>query len=280
MDIPKRRELGKRMTVIAVFALVFVFAATLFAAGTNLALGLSDPVMGGLTVMWVVAIFVVVLLVGAILWGTRTKGLKEVGMGATILSIIVLGILGLAAVITPAAISPGQPSENANFEIISVGDIGGATYSQASKTLTVSATVNLTTHVMSPTHIHANFTVERTDAGPSTDVRTVAATVSQSSRTDPSSGLTYKCIASNSFGVPNVDWTMYQGGSSVSATDTLSAQMGLTPYQTGSFNVTVNFNANAFSTSDVQASDVIYAATFTIGAEVYTLQVVMATVTP
>lgn len=268
------------MTIVAAFVMVFAFAVDLLAAGTSQALSLDDKIVGGVTVTYVLGAFAVILIVGAILWGTRTKGLKEAGMAMTILSIIVLAILGLAAVITPASVAPGQPSENANFEIISVGNIGGATYSQASKTLTVSATVNKTTHVMSPTHIHANFTVERTDAGPSTDVRTVSAVVSESSRTDPSSGLTYKCIASNSFGVPNVDWTMYSGGSSVSATDTLSAQMGLTPYQTGAFNVTVNFNGNAFSTSDVQASDVIYAATFTIGTEVYTLQVVMATVTP
>ncbi len=260
------RNLGKRTAEIGAIG------------ATPLAIGLNSNVIGGLTVMYTLVIFAVVLIFGLILYASRAAKLKDWGLGMSIVSALVLFVMVIAIAIQPAAVSPGEEPGQANFDVLSVANVGGATYSQSAKTFTVSATVNTTSHAISPTTLQANFSVQRNDAGASTDVKTVSASMSQSSRTDPTTGLTYKCIASNSFGVPNVDWNMVIGSDSVSATDTLTAQMGLTPYQTGAFNVTVTWNGQAFTTSDVLASDVIYAATLIIGSETYTIQVVVSTV--
>lgn len=243
-----------------------------------MAIGLDSNVIGGLTVWMVFVAFAVILIAGLILYASRAAKLKDWGAGLSILSAIVLFVMVIAVAVQPAAISPEEEAGQAKFSVLSVADVGGATYSQSARTFTVSATVNTTSHAISPTTLQANFSVQRNDAGASTDVKTVSASMSQSSRTDPTTGLTYKCIASNSFGVPNVDWNMVIGSDSVSATDTLTAQMGLTPYETGTFNVTVTWNGQAFTTSDVLASDVIYAATLTIGTVTYTIQVVVSTV--
>jgi hypothetical protein len=260
------RSLGKDLTTVGAIG------------ATPMALGLNSNVIGGLTVYMVLLIFGMMLVAGLILYASRAAKLKDWGLGLSIISGLVLFVMVIAVAIQPAAISPGEEAGQAKFEVLSVANVGGATYSQASHTFTVSATVNKTSHAITPATFYANFSVQRNDAGASTDVKTVSATMSQTSRTDPTTGLTYKCIASNSFGIPNVDWNMVIGSDSVSATDTLTAQMGLTPYQTGAFNVTVHWNGQAFTTSDVLASDVIYAATLTIGSETYTIQVVVSTV--
>lgn len=241
-----------------------------------MAIGLNDPVLLGIPLYALLMVFGFLLVIGLVLWAMRVKGMRDLGRGMSILSVIVLIVLVIAMAVQPAQVGP-IPGE-AEFEVLSVSAVGGANYSIGSKTFTVAATVNKTSHVIAPTTLTANFSVQRGDAGQTTDVKTVTASVAQTTRTDPTTGLSYKAIASNAYGIPNLDWVMVVGGASTSATDTLTAQMGLTPFQTGVFNMTINWNGYAFTTSDVAVNDVIYAGTLTIGSETFTVQVVIKTV--
>jgi len=119
--------------------------------------------------------------------------------------------------------------------------------------------------------------VQRSDSGQTTDIKTVSASVSQSTLTDPVTGDTYKVITPTAYGEPNCDWVMTPGD--VSATDTLSAQIGLTPYETGSFNVTIAWNDAAFTTSNIAENDVIYVGSITVAGEVYSMYVLIDTAT-
>jgi hypothetical protein len=264
------RKIGKDLANVGS---VGVAGATL-----PMAMGLNDPVVGGLTVYMLLLISGIILIAGVLLWAMGASKLKDAGKGMTVMGVLFLVVMVVAMAVSPASLAPGEEAGAATFEVLSVSNVGGATFSQSSNTFTVSATVNTTANTISPTQLLADIAVQRTDAGETTDVKTVSASASQAKRTDPTSGLTYPCIASNAYGLPNLDWTMTVGSTSVSATDSLTAQMGLTPFQTGTFNVTFNWNGNAFTTSEVQVSDVIYAATLTIGSEVYTIQVVIGTI--
>lgn len=251
--------------------------AAMFALLLPMMIGLNDPVIGGLSWLMLVVVLVIVLAVGVAF--IMSKGLKEAGKALSLSAIIILFVVVIAMAVAPAAqVSPG--TGNGQFSVITVSDVGGANYSLGSKMFTVAATVNKTAHTIGPSSLYANFTVQRTDAGQSTDIKTVTASFSQTTRTDPTTGLSYKAIASNSFGVPNLDWQMAVGGSSVAATDTLTAQMGLTPYENGVFNATIHWSGYAFSTSDVTVNDVLYAGTLTIGSDTYSFQVVVKTVLP
>lgn len=251
---------------------------TMGVAAPIMAIGLDDPIIGGVTAYMLLLVFGIILIAGVLLWAMGASKLKDAGKGMTVIGILVLVVMVVAMAVSPATVAPGDSAGTATFEVLSVTNVAGATFSQSSNTFTVSATVNTTAGTISPTQLLADISVQRTDAGETTDVKTVSASASQAKRTDPTTGLTYPCIASNAFGLPNLDWTMTVNSVAVSATDSLTAQMGLTPFQTGVFNVTFNWNGNAFTTSDVQLSDVIYAATLTIGPEVYTIQVVIGTI--
>lgn len=238
-------------------------------------LGWDSPVIGSLSLGVMLIIAGVCLLVGAILWASRAGQLKDFGRVLTVLSLAVIVIMVIALAVKPAEIAPA-PSAG-TFKVLSVTGLVGATFSEPNRIFTVAMNVNTTAHTTTVSQLAANFSVQRTDAGLSTtDIKTVSAGVAQSSQTDTNTGLTYNTLAPNKYGEPKVNWTLDPGA--VAVTYSLTAQLGLTPYESGAFSLTMDFNAQAFTTSQVTANDIIYAGSITVAGVVYSINVVIGTV--
>lgn len=237
----------------------------------TMAMGLDTPIAGALTMSILMIIVGVILVVGAVLWLSRLAAVRQIGMVLTVLALAVLLVLVIVLVIQPAEVAPAP--ESGTFKVLSVAGLGSglskANYTTSTKVFSTAEKVNTTAKsILGPKYFTANFTVQRTDAGATTDIKTISASVAQAQVTDPISGLTYYVIKPNTYGQPSCNWTM--GG--VSATYTLSAQLGLTPYATGVFVVNWTWNPSAFTTSNVLANDIVQCATITIGSETYTVQ--------
>lgn len=265
-SIPKR--LAERKAVSRVAAAIPAFA---------IGAGLNDPVVGSLTMGLLMVIVGFILLISAILWISKVAAVRDFGKIGTVLSLAVLLVLVIVLAAQPAEVAP--PSEiAATFEVLSVGGtnvlgISGCNYTASTRTFTVAMGVNTTSGaIVSPAFWVANWTVQRTDAGQTTDVKTVTASMSQRQVTDPVSGLTYNTVLPASDGRPTATWTL---PNSVTATFVLSSQIGLTPYQTGAFALNISWNPSAFTTSNVALNDVIPAGTVVVAGETYTLQVLI-----
>jgi hypothetical protein len=243
-------------------------------APTAMAWGLDQSIVGSLTMGLLMIIVGVVLVVGAILWISRMAAVREIGKVMTVLALAVLVVLVVVLAIQPAQVAPAP--DNGTFAVLSVGGLGTglskANYTTSTKVFTADLYVNTTAKsVMGPKYFTANFTVQRTDAGATTDIKTVSAAVTQAQVTDPVSGLTYYVVKPNTYGQPSLNWTM----GSVTATYSMSAQLGLTPYATGVFTVNWTWNPSAFTTSNVAVNDVIAACSITVGPSTYTVQVLV-----
>jgi hypothetical protein len=221
----------------------------------------------------------VVLLISAILWASKVAAVRDFGKIGTVLSLAVLLVLVIVLAASPAEVAP--PPQVATFEVLSVGgtntgSIAGCNYSAATHTFTVKMRVNTTANTIgSPQYWQVNWTVQRTDAGSATDIKTVSAAMTQRQTTDPVTGLTYNSIKPAADGRPSLNWTL---PGSVTAGYSLSAQMGLTPYAVGAFAMNITWNPSAFTTSNVAANDVIPAGSIVIGPETYTVQVLISSV--
>ena len=234
-----------------------------------MAIGFDTSVIGSFTVGMLLIVLGMLLLVGAILWASRAGKVKQYGQVLTVFSLVVLMVLVVAMAIKPAEVGP--TTSVGTFSVISVTGVGHANYTSDSKTFTVAMRANATT--FGPATFNATFNVQRTDAGPTTDIKTVTASVSQNKLTNPVTGDTYNVILPTSDGSPTCNWNLMPG--STSATLTLSAQIGLTPYQTGSFKVTITWNPSAFTSSNIHVNDVIQAGSINVGGTAYTLQVLI-----
>jgi hypothetical protein len=213
------------------------------------------------------------LLVGAILWASRMGKVKEYGRVLTVFSLVVLIVLTIAMAIKPAEVTVPPEEQPGQFSVLSVEAVSNnVTYATSTRTFTVA--MNAAASVV-PANFSAIFSVQRTDSGATTDIKTVTASVSQSRLTDPVSGDSYNAILPTNYGDPDCDWTMTIGSATTSATNTLSAQMGLTPYETGSFHVTWLWNDAAFNTQNIAVNDVIYAGSINVGGTVYTVNVLI-----
>jgi hypothetical protein len=248
-------------------------ALPVFAFGS----GLDDPVIGGLTLGLLMIIVGFVLLISAILWISKVSAVREFGKFGTVISLAVLLVLVIVLAASPAEVAP--PSDDtATFEVLSVGGtntgaIAGCNYTAATHVFTVAMRVNTTGNTIgSPLYWQANWTIQRTDAGETTDVKTVSASYSQTQITDPVTGLTYNSVKPANDGRPSCNWSL---PSSVTATYVLSSQMGLTPYSVGAFAINITWNPSAFSTSNVAVNDVVPAGTMVIGPETYSIQVLI-----
>ncbi len=238
-----------------------------------MAIGFDTAVMGSLTVGMFIIIVAIFLIVGAILWASRVTKVRNLGLGMTVFSLVLLSVLAIAMVVRPAEVTVPSEDQPGVFDVLSVANVTGATFIQSSKTFTVAMTTNTTAGTITPTALLATFSVQRVDAGDTTNIKTVTAAVSQNTLTDPVTGDTYNAILPTSYGDPDVDWTLTPG--TVTATNTLTAQVGLTPYQVGTFAVNIHWNAAAFVTDNISVNDVIYVGSVTIGGEVYTIQVLI-----
>jgi hypothetical protein len=238
-----------------------------------MAMGWNDAVIGSITVGILLIVLGMVLLVGAILWLSRAGKVRDVGRVMVVFALAGLVIMVIAMAVKPAEVIIPPDEEPGTFDVLSVTNVTGATYIESSKTFTVAATVNATARTMTPTYFLAVFNVQRTDSGTTTDIKTVTSHVTQTQVTDPVTGLTYNTVKPTSYGEPDCDWLMSPG--SVTASNTLNAQLGLTPYESGTFQVNITWNPSAFTTSNVAVNDVIYAGSITVGGEVYQLQVLL-----
>jgi hypothetical protein len=241
-----------------------------------MAIGLDTAIMGSFTVLFLLIVLCIFLFVGTMLWASRAPKVKGYGLATMVASLVVLFITIVAMLATPAAVIVPADEVPGTFSVLSVTEVTDASYASASKTFTVAMTVNTTSGEISPDSFSAVFNVQRLDAGATTDIKTVTASVTQSRLTDPVSGDTFNVILPDSYGAPDCDWLMTPGN--VSATNTLSSQLGLTPYETGSFNVTITWNEAAFTTSNIAENDVIYVGSINIGGTVYSIQVLIDTV--
>lgn len=243
-----------------------------------MAIGFDTPLIGSMTVGMAIVVLGLMMLVGVILWASRVGKVREYGRILTVFALVSLVVMTIAMAVQPAQISVPPEQQPGQFQVLSVSSISGASYVSSTRTFTVVAHVYRTNHTISPATFSATFNVQRTDAGATTDIKTVTASVSQATLTDPVSGDSYKAILPTAYGEPNCDWSMTVGSETTTASDTLSAQLGLTPYQTGSFTVTITWNGQAFTTSNINENDVLYAASITIGGTVYTINVLIDTV--
>lgn len=265
-SIPTR--LAERKAVSRVAAAIPAFA---------IGAGLNDPVIGSLTMGLLMVIVGFILLISAILWISKVAAVRDFGKIGTVLSLAVLLVLVIVLAAQPAEVAP--PSDiAATFEVLSVGGtntgaIAGCNYTAATHTFTVAMRVNTTSDAIgSPKYWQANWTVQRTDAGQTTDVKTVSASFSQQQVTDPVTGLTYNTVKPASDGRPSANWSL---PGAITATYVLSSQMGLTPYQTGAFALNITWNPSAFSTSNVVLNSVIPAGTIVVAGETYIVQVLV-----
>jgi len=212
------------------------------------------------------------LLVGAILWASRMGKVKEYGRVLTVFSLVVLIVLTIAMAIKPAEVTVPPSEQPGQFSVISVVvDPDNASYVTSTKTFTVA--MNASPGTVDPALFSAKFNVQRTDSGQTTDIKTVTASASQSKLTDPVSGDSHYVILPTNYGEPTCAWAMMPG--TTSATNTLSAQVGLIPYETGSFTVTWSWNSAAFKTDNIAVNDIIYAGSINIGGSVYTVNVLI-----
>lgn len=248
-------------------------AVPMFAIGA----GLNDPVIGSLTMGILMVIVGFVLLISAILWASKVAAVKDFGKIGTVLSLAVLLVLVIVLAAQPAEVAP--PSDTAaTFEVLSVAGTtatgsAASNYTAATHTFTISMRANTTADtIVGPKYWSANWSVQRTDSGETTDVRTVSASMTQQQVTDPVTGLTYNTVKPASDGRPSANWTL---PSAVTATFVLSSQMGLTPYQVGAFSLNVTWNPTAFSTSNVVLNSVIPAGSVVVAGETYTVQVLI-----
>ena len=238
-----------------------------------MAIGFDTAILGSITLGMLLIVVGMVLLVGAILWASRGAKVKEYGRIMTVFSLVVLIVLVIAMAVKPAEVTVPADEQPGEFSVVSITNVTDAAYISSSKTFTVAATVNTTSGVMTPGTFSALFNVQRMDSGATTDIKTVTASVTQSKLTDPVTGDTYNVILPTAYGEPDCDWEMSPSG--VTAENTLSAQLGLTPYETGSFEVTITWNDAAFTTSNIAENDVIYVGSINIGGTVYSVQVLI-----
>jgi len=236
---------------------------------------LGDPLVGGVTLQMALIILGFLTFLGVIIWAMKIPKLKGLGMGMTLLPLALVFILIISMAVAPATIvvPPGQ--EPMTSDVLSVA-VTHANYTQSTKLITAVVAVNSTAPSLnnSATHVLVNFTIQRTDAGQSTDVKQLTCSFSPSSMTSPSTGISYSTARPNSDGRPNVNWTITTT-TVTTASRTLSVQAGMTPYQTINVAVNIEYNANAFGISSVAANDVIGIGTLNIGGEIYTLQAVV-----
>jgi hypothetical protein len=247
-------------------------------APVAMAVGLNEPVVGGVTMLMLLVLFGFILLICAILWAAKAPGVANAGKIGTVLSLAVLLVLVVVLAASPAQVTP--PSETApTFKVLSVGGTtatgsAASNYTAATHTFTVSMRANTTADtIVSPKYWSANFSVQRTDAGQSTDVAMMSASYTQQQVTDPVTGLTYNTIKPAADGRPSLNWTMT---GAIQATFTLSSQTGLTPFQTGWFSLNVTWNPTAYSTSNIVVNSIVPAGTIVVGPETYTIQVLIA----
>ena len=245
-------------------------------AGTALALGWNTPVIAGVTLGVMLLILGILMIVGAVLWASRAGQLKQFGQVLTVLSLALVVIMVIALAVKPAEVSPAGPT-SAQFKVLSVGGLTGCSYSDTTHIFTVAMNVNTTAHSITVAQLKANFTLQRTDQGSgTTDVKTVTATASQSSVTDANTGLSYNTFQPNNYGQPKVNWTLMPGD--VTVTYSLSSQLGLTPYQSGSFAITIDFGKQAFTVTQTTANDIINAGSISLAGITYQINVVIGTV--
>jgi hypothetical protein len=240
-----------------------------------MSMGLEDPLIGSITVGIALIVLGICILVGAILWASRAGELRDVGKVLVSIPLALMLVLVLVMAIEPAEVTP-PTTHDATFEVLSVGGTVSCNYTSSTHVITVYQRVNSTANtITSPKSMSVNFTVQRTDSGETTDIKTVTASIAPASLTDPVTGLSYSSILPNGFGQPSCNWTMTVGSSANVAQFSLSAQMGLTPYQTGSFNMTIWWNPSAMTTSNVALNTIIPAGSMVVSGETYTIQVLL-----
>lgn len=262
---------------LAAFVVTAAFAVLMLGSSGVSALGMTDEVVGGVTVQTIMIVGGVIAIVGVILWQAVTGG-KKIGKILTTLGVVVVIILGIAVMAQPVATSDDGGS-GATFINKSVSTTK-ANFTDATNTITgVMRVIIGNDTIRSPTDITVNVTVQNTAAGASYDVSVVTGTFAPASVTDPVTGLTHSTVMPNSDGKPNCNWTCTIGGTPSTTTRSLTAQMGLVPQQTGYMAVHIDLNGAAFGASNVKVNDIIDVGTLTVGAETYSIQVLIAYVT-
>ena len=237
---------------------------------------LGDPLIGGITLQMALIILGFLTFLGVIIWAMKIPKLKGLGMGMTLLPLALVFILIVSMAATSATIVVPGDQQPLTSDVLSVAATYG-NYSQSSHTITVVLSVNTTDHTANGTanQLYLNYTVQRTDAGQSTDVKTLTMSYSPSTLVDPVTGLSYSSAEPNTDGRPQVNWTL--GGTTIAtASRTLSAQMGMTPFQTVWIGLNVEWNGAAVSTSNVAINDVVSLGSVNIGGEIYQIQGLIA----
>lgn len=250
-----------------------VAALGVLATGSAKAIGWNDPIVAGASV-GIVIIAVAVLAFLAFGMAQIFPGAKKGGRVFGLLLAGVVAVMILAVAVTPATVV--TPGDNpATFQVLAVAATHG-NYTQATKTISVVLDVNTSAPSLnnSATHILLNFTVQRTDQGVNLlDARTITGSYAPVSMTDAVTGLSFSVARPNTDGRPNVNWTLVDGAGAVAtASRTLTAQMGLVPYETGNIAVNIVWNPSAIGISQVQANDIVNLGTVVIGGETFIIQ--------
>jgi len=272
MESPKRSKIVPSF-ILALCAMAFM---VLMAGGAS-AMGLNDSLIGGLSLAMALIILGFGTFIGILLWGLKVPKLKGAGMGMTVVCLPLIFIIIIAMALTPAAVVP-PVDHPAVFDDLAVTPTHG-NYTQATGTITVVIVVNSTAKSMnnSATHLTVNVSVQRVDAGETTNVKTITASYAPASVVDPITTDSHSVAKPAADGSPNVNWTL--GGTTVSiSTRTLTAQMGLTPYATGYITVDITWNGAAFGSSGIAANDVINCGVLTVGGHSYNIQALVSAV--
>jgi hypothetical protein len=234
-----------------------------------------DNLGNGITPLSILLLVALITFIGIMLWGFKVPKLKGLGVAMTSIGVTVLLVMVVLLAAVPAQVTP-PTTHDATFDILAVTPTHG-NYTQATKTITIIVDVNTTTPSLnnSATHLFVNFTVQRTDAGETTDIKTITASYAPASITDTITTDVFSVAKPAADGTPEVNWTMTTNAGVATSTRTLSAQEGLTPYETGNVAVNIVWNAAAFGASQIAANDVVNCGVLTVGGVAYQLQVLV-----